>query len=150
MSKKPKDKFHRNKVGIKMCFRLAEKWNISDATLMTLLGQADAEQFEAWRAGDVGEISNDTLMRVSYMLGTHTDLRTIFTNPNNYYGWVSRSNSGFEDISPLEHMLRNGQEGMHDVRLYLNHWISGGKSMTLAEIKAFHCPTQSIPTKELH
>ncbi len=106
--------------GLKAFFALAEHWRLNAEQARTLLGQPSERTFYNWKGGKVGNPSHDTMSRIGYLLGIHRALRTLFSNPENVYGWISRENDDFNGQSPLQRMLGGDVTDLAYVRQYLD------------------------------
>ena len=106
--------------GLKAVFALAEYWRLSADQARILLGQPSPRTFYNGKAGRVGRPSHDTMSRIGYLLGIHKALRTLFSNPDNVYGWINRDNDDFNGQSPLQRMLGGDVTDLAYVRQYLD------------------------------
>lgn len=113
--------------GMKAVFALAALWKLDNEQLRVLLGQPSERTLYNWKAGKVALPSRDTMSRIGYLLGIHRALRTLFSNPENVYGWVSRSNADFGGQSPLQRMLGGELTDLASVRQYVDS-LRGGWS----------------------
>ena len=101
-------------------FRIVESWGMDDAEARVLLGQPSRTTFYAWKKGEGGKLSHDTLERVSYVLGIYKALELMFPNPTQSDGWMRRTNSAFGGRSALEHALGGRVVDLAKVRQYLD------------------------------
>ncbi|MDH3701704.1 MAG: MbcA/ParS/Xre antitoxin family protein [Alphaproteobacteria bacterium] len=106
--------------GMKAIFALADHWHLTAAQIRILLGRPSERTFYNWKSGKTGNPSHDTMCRIGYLLGIHRALRTIFSSPENVYGWISRENADFNGQSPLERMLGGDLTDLAYVRQYLD------------------------------
>lgn len=113
--------------GMKAVFALAALWKLDNEQLRVLLGEPSERTLYNWKAGKVALPSRDTMSRIGYLLGIHRALRTLFSNPENVYGWVSRSNADLGGQSPLQRMLGGEVMDLAYVRQYLDA-LRGGWS----------------------
>jgi hypothetical protein len=60
------------------------------------------------------------MSRIGYLLGIHRALRTLFSNPENVYGWINKENDDFGGQSPLQRMLGGEIIDLAYVRQYLD------------------------------
>ena len=111
--------------GLRAFFTLVEHWRLSAAQARVLLGQPSERTFHNWKAGKVGAPPRDTMSRIAYLLGIHSTLRTMFSNPENVYDWVNRENDDFAGQSPLERMLGGDVTDLAFVRQYLDSMRGG-------------------------
>ena len=106
--------------GMKAFFALAEHWGLNAEQARILLGQPSERTFYNWKGGKLGKPSHDTVSRIAYLLGIHRALRTLFSKPENVYGWISRENDDFNGQSPLQRMLAGDLADLAYVRQYLD------------------------------
>lgn len=121
----PLDSEDHARVGLKAFFALVERWQLSTADARTLLGRPSERTFYNWKAGRSGNPSHDTMCRIAYLLGIHRALRTLFSNRENFYGWISRENDDFNGQSPLQRMLGGEVTDLAYVRQYLDGMRGG-------------------------
>ena len=106
--------------GLKAFFALADHWHLNAEQARILLGQPSERTFYNWKGGKVGSPSHDTMSRIGYLLGIHRALRTLFSNPENVYGWISQKNDDFKGQTPLQRMLGGDLTDVAYVRQYLD------------------------------
>jgi len=111
--------------GMKSFFVLADHWKLSKEQALVLLGRPSERTYYNWKAGRVAVPSHDTMSRLGYLLGIHRALRTLFSNPENVYGWISKNNSDFGGQSPLQRMLGGEITDLAYVRQYLDAFRGG-------------------------
>ena len=111
--------------GLKAFFALAEKWRLGPEQARILLGQPSKRTFYNWKGGKVGAPPRDTMSRIGYLLGIHRALRTLFSNPENVYGWIGRENQDFNGRTPLQRMLGGDVTDLAYVRQYLDAMRGG-------------------------
>ena len=130
MDNKAEQKAIKTKVNgasaMRLFFALMGKWKLEAADQKTLLGEPADRTFTRWKSGEVAALSIDTLDRVGILLGIHSALRILFTNPENLYGWIVRDNAHFGGVSPKQTMLAGRIPDLQRVRDYLDH-ARGGK-----------------------
>lgn len=104
----------QTEAGVIAAMNILDKWQCSEKEKQQLLGLMEGVP-----------ISTETIERVSYILNIHASLRTIFDNPENYYGWPRLRNRNHEQ-TPLQFMLEGGIEKIKEVSEELLAWISRG------------------------
>jgi hypothetical protein len=107
--------------------KIAQKWNLTGVQTRGLLGGVSSSTFHAWKNDpDKKRLSQDTLIRISLVIGIYKALNIYFEKPL-ADRWITLQNRGpiFAGQTPLEHMLRQGQLGMLDVRQMLDAWCVG-------------------------
>jgi hypothetical protein len=101
-------------------FRIMDAWEVRDADAQVLLGRPSRTTFYAWKKGEGGKLSHDTLERVSYVLGMYKALQLLFSNPDQADAWMKRPNAAFGGQSALEHALGGRVVDLAHVRQYLD------------------------------
>ena len=101
-------------------FRIMDAWEVRDADAQVLLGRPSRTTYYAWKKAEGGNLSHDTLERVSYVLGTYKALQLLFSNPGQADAWMKRPNAAFGGRSALEHALGGRVVDLAHVRQYLD------------------------------
>ncbi len=117
----PKTK-SRDSVALRAFFKVAEKWQLTPAEQMRLLGDVASSTLYNYRSSPEGvTLGTDMLDRISYVLGIHQDLQSLFSKSESANTWVKKPNSAppFNGRSALQLMLDERLIGLHTVRLYL-------------------------------
>lgn len=102
-------------------FRIMELWSVSSEQARVLLGNPGRTSFFAWKKGQGGKLSKDTLERVSYVLGIYKALQILYPDTKLADGWVTRNMDAFGGQSPLERMLGGNVSDLYEVRRYLDY-----------------------------
>ena len=101
-------------------FRIMDAWSLRDADAQVLLGRPSRTTFYAWKKGEGGKLSHDTLERVSYVLGIYKALQLLFPNSSQADAWMKKPNAVFGGRSALEHALGGRVIDLAHVRQYLD------------------------------
>jgi hypothetical protein len=101
-------------------FRIMDAWEVRDSDAQVLLGRPSRTTFYAWKKGEGGKLSHDTLERVSYVLGAYKALQLLFSNPGQADAWMRKPNTAFGGQSALEHALGGRVVDLAHVRQYLD------------------------------
>jgi hypothetical protein len=111
--------------GLTAFFSIAEEWGLTTEQQMTLLGSPGRTTFFQWKRNQRGNLSRDTLDRLSYMLGIYKNLHILFS-PDHVRQWLTNTNDNpiFNQQSPMEYMLGGSLMSLADVRRYLD-WARG-------------------------
>lgn len=111
---------------LKAFFRLADRWKLNVDQQMTLLGSPARSTFFNWKKG-VGQLSFDTLERISYMLGIFKALHILLSDESAADSWVSKPNAAplFAGKSALDRMLSGHVSDLFVVRQYLDSQRGG-------------------------
>src|ERR1700687_5569458 len=113
--------------GLRTFFRIAEKWSLSNAQQMTLLGLGAPSTFFKWRKEQPDAVPRDTLERVSYILGIYQALHILLPDDAAADSWVHRPNTApmFAGKPALERMLQGNVGDLYIVRQYLDAMRGG-------------------------
>ncbi|MBN8661389.1 MAG: DUF2384 domain-containing protein [Candidatus Obscuribacter phosphatis] len=113
----------KESVALTAFFNIAEKWELTTAQQMTLLGVATESTFFNYKRDPLAaRINKDMLERLSYVLGIFKDLQVLFTDESSANSWIKKSNSAapFNGRSALDFLLERGSiVDLHRVRQYL-------------------------------
>jgi len=110
-----------NKVALEAFFNIGKLWKLTNAQEMNLLGLSNSSStYYNWKKNKNGILSNDTLDRISYILGIFKSLRIIFEDKNQGYEWIMKENSAFNGKSALDILLQGKIVDLSRVRSYLD------------------------------
>lgn len=103
-------------------FGIAEAWGLSTTDQITLLGKPSRSGYFAWKKAPAVALSEDTLERISYLLGIWKALRILIPDERQALAWVKKPNLHplFEGRPPLERMLQGRILDLADVRRMLD------------------------------
>jgi hypothetical protein len=107
-------------------FRIMDAWQVGDADARVLLGAPSRSTFYNYKKGEGGDLSADTLERISYVLGIYKALQLLFPNPQQADGWMRKPNEAFGGRSALEHALGGHVVDLAHVRRFLDAVRGGG------------------------
>ncbi|CCQ10873.1 hypothetical protein PALB_17470 [Pseudoalteromonas luteoviolacea B = ATCC 29581] len=79
--------------------------------------------FYDWKNGNVSSLSNDTLERISYVLGIYKALGILFPTREQADAWPNKPNCAFNDKSALEFMLEGSMFHLREMRRYLDRQL---------------------------
>jgi hypothetical protein len=101
---------------------IAEAWGLSVAEQLKLLGIASRSTFFKWRREREPRLPQDTLERLSYLLGIYKSLQILLPDTRAADAWVRQPNSAppFGGNSALERMLSGQVADLYIVRQYLD------------------------------
>jgi hypothetical protein len=102
--------------------KIAEAWGLTIAEQLTLLGIASRSTYFKWRREREPRVPQDTLERLSYLLGIYKSLQILLPDPKAADSWVRQPNSAplFGGRSALERMLSGQVADLYVVREYLD------------------------------
>jgi len=111
--------------GLTAFFSIAEEWGLNNDQQRVLLGSPGRTSFFDWKKKKKGNLSRDTLDRLSYLLGIYKAMHILFPGETAMQ-WLTNPNSDplFNGLSPLEYMLSGRLVALADVRRYLD-WARG-------------------------
>lgn len=111
------------RVALKFFFQLMELWQCNVEQQRKLLGAIGNSTYFNWKKQPAVRLPQDTLERISYLMGIHKALRILFSNqPERAYEWVHKANQAapFNGQSALDYMLAGRVVDLSDVRRYLD------------------------------
>lgn len=104
-------------------FNIADAWDLSPEEAQAILG-TNRSTYYRWRGEPAKQkhLSQDTLERISYVLGIWKDLRIIYTEDTVGDGWLRRTNDAppFNGMRPLELMRAGRVADLFMVRQHLD------------------------------
>lgn len=103
-------------------FRLADRWGLDVEQQMKLLGVSARSTFFNWKKDQNGNLSLDTLERISYLLGIFQAIHILLPNEDAADAWIKKPNTApiFGGESALDRMLSGHVSDLYVVRQYLD------------------------------
>jgi hypothetical protein len=103
-------------------FQIAAKWSLSGDEQRALLGWPAESTFYKYKAGQVGTLPYDMLIRISLVLGIYKALRILYPEHDLADRWVRLPNSNplFGGGPALALMTEGGIDGLYQVRRLLD------------------------------
>lgn len=122
----PAERAELSAVAMKAFMNLRNKWSLTEEQSRALLGGVASSTFHAWKTSPKRALDQDTLTRISLLLGIYKALNIYFGKPW-ADRWITLANRGsmFMGQTPLAYMMKRGQPGMIDVRRMLDAWRGG-------------------------
>jgi hypothetical protein len=127
----PAERARLSRSAIRVFLNIAEKWQLTEAQARGLLNGIASSTYHAWKREPSGrkpdrKLDQDTMMRISLIIGIYKALHIYFSDPW-ADRWITLGNRGtlFAGSSPIDYMLRQGQPGMLEVRRMLDSWRGG-------------------------
>jgi hypothetical protein len=107
---------------IRSFFNIATRWELSVMEQRALLGWPATSTFHKYKAGQVGTLSYDMLVRISLVLGIYKALHILYPDRQLADRWVKlpNSNSLFGGRPGLALMAEGGIDGLLQVRRLLD------------------------------
>lgn len=111
----------KSAAGLTAFFSIANEWGLDSEQQRTLLGGPGRSTFFKWKKQLRGQLSRDTLDRISYLLGIYKALHILFSDES-ALEWLRNDNDAplFGGQSPLGYMLGGSLVALADVRRYLD------------------------------
>jgi uncharacterized protein (DUF2384 family) len=103
-------------------FSITRRWDLTAEEERRLLGMPARSTFFRWKKARQGQLSRDTLERVSYILGIYKALHILLPSAQAADAWLKKPNGAplFQGRSALSKMLAGGVVDLADVRRYLD------------------------------
>ncbi|MGB0935645.1 MAG: MbcA/ParS/Xre antitoxin family protein [Alphaproteobacteria bacterium] len=103
-------------------FNIAEAWQLTVDESVRLLAVPRSTYF-GWKREGQGQLSHDTLERISYILGIYKALQILLPDTNAADSWIKKPNQAplFAGRSALERMLSGNVSDLFVVRQYLDN-----------------------------
>lgn len=111
-----------HKAALQGFFSMAEAWSLSTDEQMKLLGSPPRSTFFKWKK-EGGQLSNDTVERISHLFNIYKSLRILFTEQASADAWLKRANDApmFGGKSAIDYLMSTGSLiDLYKVRTYLD------------------------------
>ena len=107
---------------IRTFLNVAQTWQLTIEEARALLGWPPESTFYKYKAGHIGTLSYDMLMRISLVLGIYKDLHILYPEPGLADRWVKlpNSNAMLGGKPALALMTDGGMDGLYQVRRVLD------------------------------
>jgi len=101
-------------------FNIADKWGLSEAEQMSILGLDSRSTLQSWKRGKVSAISKDALERISYVLGIYKGLHILF--PRGADKWIRKPNRAgiFGGHPAIDRMVSGNVADLYVTRQYVD------------------------------
>ena len=107
-------------VALKTFFNIMEKWEVKNDLQMVLLGNPSQGTFYKWKRGDAPSLTQDTLERISYIMGIYKALGILFPTRTQADAWPKKTNKAFGGQSALDYMTRGKMTHLMEMRRYVD------------------------------
>ena len=103
-------------------FRIADAWQLRADEARRLLGDPPRSTYFLWKRTGAGQLTRDTLERLSYVLGIYKALQVLLPLPEAADAWVRKPNVAplFGGKPALGRMLSGNVADLYVVRQYLD------------------------------
>jgi hypothetical protein len=103
-------------------FRIAEAWKLRTDDARRILGQPPRSTYFQWKQAGEGQLSRDTLERISYVLGIYKALQILLPDPAAADAWIHKPNAAplLNGQSALERMRSGNVSDLYVIRQYLD------------------------------
>lgn len=122
----PKTRRALSPTALRGFFNIAREWGLDDNQMRCLLGGIAPSTLHAWRrSADKRVLGQDTITRISLLVGIYKALHTYFGDAGDY--WLTHPNDSplFGGAVPIDYMIQTGVIGMYEVRKMLDAWAAG-------------------------
>ena len=121
----PKAKFkpeHLGATALAAFFGISAAWGLTADDERTLLGSPPRSTFFKWKSEQQSKLPQDTLERISYVMGIYKALHILLPTPEAADTWIKKPNSApiANGKSALERMRGGRVIDLADVRRYLD------------------------------
>jgi uncharacterized protein (DUF2384 family) len=110
------------RVALKGFFHIMEKWSLDKEQARVLLGGISQSTFYRYKKLPEVTLRNETLIRISYVMGIYKVIHTIFEEEARANEWMKRPNGGapFNGKSALERMMQGGLYDLADTLTFID------------------------------
>ena len=111
---------------LRTVLNILDCWDVRSHDRLSLLG-CDQDAYDRWhRTGELGAVSQETILRLSYLLGIWKALTILFPDEAVAATWIHRPNAApqFGGQTPLVVMTQGPIENLARVRHFLDGWCN--------------------------
>lgn len=114
-------------VAFKVGFNILDKWGCTALQKQAILGIKKGSFNRYQKDPETVSLSDDQLERISYIANMHQALRTVFSNPDNVYGFMSMNNNNpyFNGKTPLSIISTGNFGSLYEVFKRIDGMRSG-------------------------
>jgi len=116
------DRAEVDRVALKAFFGLVQMWDLTRDQARILLGNPSERTFYRWRDGKVSGLSQDTLERISVLMGIYKAAHILLPVEERANAYIKRPNAAFGGESALDVMLKGRVDNLYQVRRHLDAW----------------------------
>ena len=116
------DPEHLGSTALTAFFNIASAWGLSADDERTLLGTPPRSTFFKWKSERASRLPQDTLERISYVMGIYKALHILLPTPDAADAWIKQPNAAriTHGKSALDRMRGGRVVDLADVRRYLD------------------------------
>lgn len=117
-----------SRVALESFFAISSAWQLTIDEQLIILGQPARATLFNWRkklaSGLTVHLNQDTIERISYLLGIHKALTMLLSHPNEIPAWIRKpiNIEPFYGVTALERMLKGQMMDLAFVRQFLDGW----------------------------
>lgn len=117
--------------GLRTFVNISDEWGLSEKQRMAALGHPGRSTYYNWikraEAKESVSLPVDTLLRISAVLGIHKALGILFPKRHEALAWLTSPNAllPFSGRAPVDLATNGTQQGILDLRRYLDAWRGG-------------------------
>jgi len=111
------------KAALMAFFNIADKWELSVKERLALLGNPEDDIFQEWHSmQSADDLPQDTLERISYLMGIYKALHVLLPSEKSANSWVRKPNDAalFDGGTALDLMMSGDIEDLAIVRRHLD------------------------------
>lgn len=107
---------------VRTFWRIASRWKLNDQQQMVILGVRDSDVLHTWQAGDVKQVPEDTLTRLSFVLGIYKAINILLPDPERADAWFWKPNHApfLNGQCAMQRMLSGDVGDLQTMRQYLD------------------------------
>lgn len=111
-----------NKTALDAYFSITSRWQLNTEEEQMLLGSPPRSTFFKWKKERQGHLTQDTLERISYIMGIYKALHILLPTKKSADEWPKKPNQAplFNGQSALQKMLVGRVVDLADVRRFLD------------------------------
>lgn len=108
--------------GLNAAVNILNLWGCSFEQKDAILGIPKCSSLKYQKSINLVQLSKDQLERISYILNIHADLRMIFANPENQYGFMLMKNHNdfFKGARPIDLITGGSSETLFEIYKHIN------------------------------
>ena len=111
---------HLGATALTAFFNIASAWDLAAEDERVLLGSPPRSTFFKWKSERTAKLPQDTLERISYVMGIYKALHILLPTPEAADAWIKKPNSA---------SITNGKTALERMR--------GGKVIDLADVRRY-------------